>query len=453
METSTEIKHLSKTLFSKDTRGNIRVWNIEVITSSSPGVILRTTFGQYQGKMTSTQRVIITGKNIGKSNETTPLEQAISQANSFIRSKKEEGYIEDFHSFETSSSTGNPRTSSPIDDDDDDEPPESGSGSGIGIDLQYRPMLAHDWSKLKKYPEYPIILQPKLDGIRMVAFMEHTTDTSGKWSPPVLRLLSRNGKPIHFMKHIEECLLDIFSRNLPEDIVLDGELYTHELTFEEITSLTRRSVSSKSSKKSGKSGKSDEETSKNILKIQYHIFDCFQKGHLEEPFTSRYSKLSFLEPFHSSSSNYPIQLVPSYRVHSKEQEETFHERFTSEGYEGTIYRIPSGIYRTNYRSKELLKRKDFITKEYTIVGAEEGTGRDSGSVIWKCCTSTTTETGTGTEDTKEFLVRPRGSLEKRREYFTHWREYVGKNLTVRYQNLTEYGVPRFPVGIAIRDYE
>jgi DNA ligase-1 len=226
METSTEIKHLSKTLFSKDTRGNIRVWNIEVMTSSSPGVILRTTFGQYQGKMTSTQRVIITGKNIGKSNETTPLEQAISQANSLIRSKKEEGYIEDFHSFETSSSslpsssTGNPRTSSPI----DDEPPES--GSGIGTDLQYRPMLAHDWSKLKKYPEYPIILQPKLDGIRMVAFMEHTTDTSGKWSPPVLRLLSRNGKPIHFMKHIEECLLDIFSRNLPEDIVLDGELYT-----------------------------------------------------------------------------------------------------------------------------------------------------------------------------------------------------------------------------------
>jgi DNA ligase-1 len=32
-------------------------------------------------------------------------------------------------------------------------------------------------------------------------------------------------------------------------------------------------------------------------------------------------------------------------------------------------------------------------------------------------------------------------------------EYVGKMLTVRYQEMTDIGVPRFPVGIAFRDYE
>jgi DNA ligase-1 len=32
-------------------------------------------------------------------------------------------------------------------------------------------------------------------------------------------------------------------------------------------------------------------------------------------------------------------------------------------------------------------------------------------------------------------------------------ELIGKRLTVRYQELTDGGVPRFPVGVAVRDYE
>jgi hypothetical protein len=30
---------------------------------------------------------------------------------------------------------------------------------------------------------------------------------------------------------------------------------------------------------------------------------------------------------------------------------------------------------------------------------------------------------------------------------------VGKQLTVRYQGLTNGGVPRFPIGVSVRDYE
>ena len=39
------------------------------------------------------------------------------------------------------------------------------------------------------------------------------------------------------------------------------------------------------------------------------------------------------------------------------------------------------------------------------------------------------------------------------QFARHGAEYVGKKLTVRYQELTDDGIPRFPVGIAIRDYE
>jgi DNA ligase-1 len=50
-------------------------------------------------------------------------------------------------------------------------------------------------------------------------------------------------------------------------------------------------------------------------------------------------------------------------------------------------------------------------------------------------------------------VRPRGTREKRAEWWENREQYIGSKLTVRFQNLTADGIPRFPVGIAIRDYE
>ena len=50
-------------------------------------------------------------------------------------------------------------------------------------------------------------------------------------------------------------------------------------------------------------------------------------------------------------------------------------------------------------------------------------------------------------------MRPRGTHEERRDLYKIAKSMVGKKLTVRFQELTEDGIPRFPVGIAFRDYE
>jgi DNA ligase-1 len=50
-------------------------------------------------------------------------------------------------------------------------------------------------------------------------------------------------------------------------------------------------------------------------------------------------------------------------------------------------------------------------------------------------------------------VRPRGTREDRAHFFQQGTRYIGKMLTVKFQGYSEYGIPRFPVGIAIRDYE
>jgi DNA ligase-1 len=42
-------------------------------------------------------------------------------------------------------------------------------------------------------------------------------------------------------------------------------------------------------------------------------------------------------------------------------------------------------------------------------------------------------------------------MESRREWFNKGDRFIGKNLTVIYQELSDLGIPRFPVGKAVRD--
>jgi DNA ligase-1 len=120
-----------------------------------------------------------------------------------------------------------------------------------------------------------------------------------------------------------------------------------------------------------------------------------------------------------------------------------HEKYVQEGYEGLIIRNSESCYVLNYRSKDLQKYKQFIDEEYEIVSGKEATGEDAGTVIFEC----------KTPGDIIFSVRPRGSRELRKYMLQNLKNYIGKKLTVRYQNLSERNVPRFPVGITVRDYE
>ena len=84
-----------------------------------------------------------------------------------------------------------------------------------------------------------------------------------------------------------------------------------------------------------------------------------------------------------------------------------------------------------------------MTEEYEVVDAKTGHGRDADAVVWVC----------KTENGDTFCVRPEGSIEQREYFYANRRKYFGKMLTVKFQNLTELGIPRFPVGIVFRDYE
>jgi len=95
------------------------------------------------------------------------------------------------------------------------------------------------------------------------------------------------------------------------------------------------------------------------------------------------------------------------------------------------------------RSINLQKLKTFHDDEFKIVDFEEGKGKEKGLIMFIC------ETKTG----DRFSVRPNGSYEDRKEMYNNGSYYIGKMFTIRYQELTKNGIPRFGTGIGVRDYE
>ena len=357
-------------LYSRDKGGKTRFWAISVDNDPS-GVFITRRYGQIDGKETVTRTEITSGKNIGRSNETTKLEQAALEAKSMYKKQVESGF------------TPNKDT--------------------LSEQVTVLPMLANKWEDRAHNISEPFFVQPKLDGVRMII---------GRQQGEV-KTLSRTGK-VFKMPHIEQ----LVSQLLQDGQFLDGELFSDELTFQEITGVC-------GAKKN---------TSQNLSKIKFHVFDYFDVNNLDEPFEERIKKLFKFEKV--------VNLVPTFKILKKSEVQTWHDKFASEGHEGIMVRHSQGKYSLNQRSNHLLKYKAFQTEEYIIIGASEGKGPDAGTVIWECgCPK------------GSFSVRPKGTREQRTHWFQNYEKFLGKKLTVQFQNLTDGGLPRFPVGLAIRDYE
>lgn len=374
------------TLHGEATSGKTKVWSIDVRSEDGNGVI-RTIRGYLGGKMQENDKVITTGKNIGKKNETTPLQQAISEARAMWVKMKESGYAE----------------VGVVSSQDAMQEPVATRGKGITADVPL-PMLAHDYHKRGKTMVFPCYSQRKLDGVRCVAI-------------PQKGLFSRLRKEFPHMEHIKEEI-----NKLPSSLILDGELYSTTLGFQEIVGLVKRETL-----KPGDTEKQHQ--------IKYHVYDMIS----EKPYEER------LKDLHKLFRTHPFQhlvLVETAVCKSEENMKQQHATYVADGYEGIMLRAPHGLYK-NSRSVDLLKYKEFFDDEYEVVDFREGDGLESGCVIWTC----------RTDEGNIFHCRPRGTHEERAELFQNGQQFIGQKLTVRYQEKTDDGLPRFPVGIAFRNYE
>jgi DNA ligase-1 len=387
------------TLYGEASTGKAKQWSVKVEARDSTGVII-VTHGYVDGKQQVNERVVSTGKNIGKKNETTPLQQAISEAQALWNKKRDAGYSAAVGGAGASSSTA----AAGAEASSDEESPTAATAAG-DVPL---PMLAQDYNKRGKNIVFPCYAQRKLDGVRCVAIQ-------GKG------LYSRNGKA--FSAHLSALRAEIDS--LPAGTILDGELYADKehLSFQEIVGLTK-----KATLKAGDAEK--------LAHMYLCVYDTIRPG------TNKERKTELEELFASRKFKH-IKLLPTAVCNSDADAKFLHSQFVEEGYEGLILRNTGGLYKVGHRSADLQKYKEFLDEEFTIVGFKEGDGIEKGCVLWRCVTKTGVE----------FDCRPRGTREDRAALYLAGAAHVGKKLTVRFQEWTDDHVPRFPVGIAIRDYE
>ncbi len=115
------------TLYSRTSKGKIQQWQVEV-----EGNKFRAISGQKDGKLVISKFTECSGKNSGKTNETTPEEQALAEAKALWQKKINKGYYEKIED--------------------------------IDNEMFFEPMLAKNYNDRKDKLTFPLYVQPKLDG-------------------------------------------------------------------------------------------------------------------------------------------------------------------------------------------------------------------------------------------------------------------------------------------------
>lgn len=280
------------------------------------------------------------------------------------------------------------------------------------------PMLAieFDESKLR----YPVGVSPKLDGIRCIT----------KLSDDIIHLTSRREKVFegpNFISIAEQAktLLKLYDQS----IMLDGELYIHGFQMNEIASIVR------TQKKKHKEADS----------LEYHIFDVVMVDKMRRttvPYVERAKILAQLANVALKNNLDKLRFIFYEKANNKEEIHSIYQKTMQQGYEGVIIRNLDSPYLESFRSADLQKYKQFATAEFEIVGVTKSVGgTEDGAAIIEV------KANGGT-----FTVRMQGSIASRRELYKKKDQLIGKMLTVKYQPGMN-GMPRFPVGVTIRDYE
>ena len=294
------------------------------------------------------------------------------------------------------------------------------TGIGVLASKMVKAMLAQNYEKHGHKIALPAIAQPKLDGVRCLAQVLPNGDVS---------LVSRNNKPFPEMPGIRAAIKAV---GLPEGTILDGELYSTTLgstpaeNFQKVVGLTRRA----------KLKPQDVIDSK---QVSLNIFDLIHSDDDAMPFVNRW-KLA--NSYAKKDKSGRLTMVPNFLVKSKQDIDNLLAQNLADGYEGVMIRDPKSPYQGR-RSYYLQKYKKFDDEEFEVVGFQEGQGNDVGTVIWVC------KTPAG----KTFTTRPMGTRAEKKLMFQNAQDYIGEMLTVKFQDYTVAGIPRFPVGVTFRDYE
>ncbi len=278
--------------------------------------------------------------------------------------------------------------------------------------MNKKAMLAHKYDEKRIDWSEPVYIQPKLDGVRCL----FTKDGA----------YSRAGNKFMNIAHIELRLIPFFKEH--PDVILDGELYNHELKndFEKIISLVRKQKPTSDDRLDAKS------------LVQFHVYDYFD-GVIYDSYKTRMQQLATSDIYNKDIKYVPTKLVDTYSY-----ARTLHEEFLEDGYEGSIIRL-DGLYKHG-RSYDLMKFKDFSDAEATIIGYEIGQGKREGH-LGKFIMQDDNGVEFGCPPGKGYTYKDMKNM------LENIKDYIGERATFTYFQRTKAGSYRHPLFKCLRNYE
>lgn len=416
-------------LYAYDSSGRIKTWEVGTLDKLTKATIVVKS-GLLNGKMTSKSTDILSGKNIGKANQTTVQEQANNEAQSKWEKKRKEGYkslselngfsvngnkneIENFDSkivytIESYLKKYLPKTNT------DD------NGNMIPMKAQ---QYWKDDAKTKPRIPFPCYIQPKINGVRCFAHIKRYQDNQ-----IAVKLLSKKGLEYPILVDIisELTKLAWISRDiLPDEFYLDGELYIPNTILSEITSAVRS-------------------LSLMTQSVRFYCFDVAIPCNMDMVQRDRLTLVfNLFKAYRANCNSNKISFVETKRAFTQHDVDSSFETYLQFGYEGLIARAPLATYKFGQRPQTMTKLKRRESKEFEIIDVIDS-DHNPDVAIFVCRNDMTTET---------FKVNPEGSVAQKKQYYKDRLQLIGKWLTVEFYERTNTDLPFHAVGIAIRDYE
>lgn len=253
--------------------------------------------------------------------------------------------------------------------------------------------------------KFPVIIQPKLDGFRAVYI-------------PEVGFIGRNGK------HIKNKNIKEYFKGLSDlkDTVLDGELYSHNMSFNKLASLLNSE---------------DKEIS--YGELEFIVFDSIPiTGWREQNSTYTYSnRLKNIKIILDSIYTSHVKIIPNITLKKNIIKEVF-EMYLQRGYEGAMLKDPKGLYkwkRVTVNSGILSKLKPSFSEDCKTTGFVEGEGKFTGMLgkLLVDFNGVTVGVGTGFSD------------KERKEIWKNKKKYLHKYVEVKGMEVTEDLSIRHPV--------
>lgn len=387
---------IREVLYSVDSKGKIRVFDIELSQVEDIFVISRRT-GIYDGKMIDQPVVNISTGKVKR----TPLEQATLQYNSYIKSQKDKGYksLEDLG------------LTSP---DDLSGISESLGTKKTSVHGYNKPQGAKDWNTLKKREKVingdEYIHNDKIDGIRTTIHLEDGELVFKSRGGGVFKGVTNNFKDNVNLKAI-------ITKYKGE---VDGEFYRHGLPLNVISGACRL----------------DDYVPDRHDCLQLYIFD------IADEFRSAKDRSDIINILADEINDDLLVFVKQTSFTTMEEFDTLHADALERGFEGSIIKKADQLYQFGKKSSAMWKRKDFMDEEFEVTGYNEGLRPIEDMVF---CLKT--------KEGASFEAKPFGDRKTKEDYVANMDSLVGQFGTVKFFYYTTDGIPYLPSFVSFRPIE